>query len=108
MKLNYDVNVNEINVSLYKKTKLQQIVNEFAESGKKIVKIDLEPGEYKSASSAASSLYRACKRFHVGIGIDKGKFDAELLKRNGKKIESAAVDLGRTNYMVASVAEVEN
>ena len=67
MKLNYNVTEKELDHKFYKTTKLQQVIQEFVDSGKTIAKVELTEGEYKSARSACSSLYRACQRFRKGL-----------------------------------------
>lgn len=57
----------EVVNKLYKKTKLQQVLEEFMESDDLVVHIALLPGEYKNASSAQSSFYKAIQRLRYPV-----------------------------------------
>ena len=57
----------EVVNKLYKKTKLQQVLEEFMESDDLAVHVTLLPGEYKKASSAQSSFYRAIQRLRYPV-----------------------------------------
>ena len=48
---------------LFRATKLQVMLNEFARMDDTVVKCVLEPGEYSSIRSAQSSYYTAIKRY---------------------------------------------
>ena len=53
------------NFNIYKKTKLQKLLDDFLESGFEAAVLEYEDGEYSSACSVASSLKNAIKRFKV-------------------------------------------
>lgn len=52
---------------LYRKTKLQLILEEFQKSDQLAMKVELEPGEYASLHSAQGSLSIAIKKHHFGM-----------------------------------------
>lgn len=52
----------DITNKLFRATKLQVMLNEFARMDDTVVKCVLEPGEYSSIKSAQSSYYTAIKR----------------------------------------------
>lgn len=60
---------------LFRATKLQITLNEFARMDDAVVKCVLEPGEYTNVKSAQSSYYTAIKRcgYHMTARILKGE-----------------------------------
>lgn len=65
----------DITNKLFRATKLQATLNEFARMEDTIVKCVFEPGEYSSIKSAQSSYYTAIKRsgYHMTARILNGE-----------------------------------
>lgn len=53
----------------YRYCKNQQIIAEFANSGRPFAKIELDNGEYKSPSTATAGLRHAIESMHVDLTV---------------------------------------
>lgn len=67
MRINYNVELPKS--KCYRYCKNQQIISEFANSGRPFAKIELDNGEYKSPSSAATALKHAIKSMRVDLTV---------------------------------------
>lgn len=75
----------------YRPCKNQQIIAEFANSGRPFAKIELDNGEYKKPSTAAAALKHAIKSMHVDltaktIGGAVWLFNIPLMDKEGLEL----------------------
>lgn len=86
MRINYTAELPK--ARSYRPCKNQQIIAEFANSGRPFAKIELDNGEYGKPSTAATALRNAIKSMHVDltvktIGGAVWIFNAPLMEKEG-------------------------
>lgn len=89
MRINYNVELPKTKSYCYCKN--QQIISEFSNSGRPFAKIELDNGEYKNPSTAATALKHAIKSMHVDltaktIGGAVWLFNLPLMEKEGLEL----------------------